>query len=352
VSDAESSHATAAFKVRGLHRLLLAAALIATIAIPFLLGGRNTLSAAADITPGGYAGLLGLILASWLARALKLHLLLHRLKISPTFARSLGISLATDLAFAATPAGVGGFIAGIYYLRRAGASTSGAATIMAMDQGVDLVFFAISVPLAALALLGSGLPPALIVTALAGAALTTTFLVTIWLSRRRISSFLAEPNAMTARWPRIKKLQHSLRGFVASSSAHVSLIFAAGPKFLSWMLALTAIQWLARYAVLWLTLLVLGHAITFALAFLLQVVVLHAALWTGIPAGGGGAELGLTATLAPWVTPADTATALIVWRAATLYTSLLAGTIAIVALARASRRVAVAPVIASGEHQL
>jgi uncharacterized protein (TIRG00374 family) len=352
VKDAESSRTAAAFKVRGLHHLLLATALIATIAIPFLLGGRHTLSAASSITLGGYAGLLGLMLVSWIARGLKLHLLLQRLKASPRFARSLGISLATDLAFAATPAGVGGFIAGIYYLRRAGASTSGAATIMAMDQGVDLVFFAISVPLAALALLSSGLPMALIVTALGGAALTTAFLVTIWVSRRRISSFLAAPNRMTARWPRLGKLQHSLRGFLASSSDHVSLIFEAGPGFLSWMLGLTALQWLARYAVLWLTLLLLGHAVSFALAFLLQVVVLHAALWTGIPAGGGGAELGLTATLAPWVTPADTATALIVWRAATLYTSLLAGAIAIVALARASRRVAAAAVVASGEHHL
>jgi uncharacterized protein (TIRG00374 family) len=257
--------------------------------------------------------------------------------MSPTFARSFGISLATDLAFAATPAGVGGYIASVYYLRRAGASISGAATIMAMDQGVDLVFFAISVPLAALALVGSGLPHAVTITALGGAALTTTFLVTIWLARRRISAFLATPNRLTARWPRLREAQRAVRSFVASLSAHVSLIFGAGPRFLSWMLGLTALQWLARYAILWLTLLLLGHEISFALAFLLQVVVLHAALWTGIPAGGGGAELGLTATLAHWVSPADTATALIVWRAATLYTSLLAGTAAIVMLARKGR---------------
>jgi uncharacterized protein (TIRG00374 family) len=339
VSAGERHHAAPSVKTRRLHRLLLVAALVATIAIPFLLGGRNTLAAAANIHPGGYAALFALIVASWTARALKLHRLLHRLNTHASFARAFGISLATDLAFSATPAGVGGYVASVYYLRKAGASVSGAATIMAMDQGIDLVFFAVSVPVAALALAGSGVSPAVTVTALTGAALTCALLATVWLGRKRVVSVLSAPNALSARWPRIAKAQGALRAFVDSMGAHVSSIFTAGPRFLLWMLGLTAVQWLTRYAVLWLTLLLLGHAVSFALAFLLQVVVLHAALWTGIPAGGGGAELGLTATLAHWVAPADTATALIVWRAVTLYTSLIAGSAAIVVLARRHRRI-------------
>ncbi|MGH8172489.1 MAG: lysylphosphatidylglycerol synthase transmembrane domain-containing protein [Rhodanobacteraceae bacterium] len=338
MSTSETHRATPTPKTRRLHRLLLLVALAATVAIPFLLGGANTLSAAAHIPAAGYAGLLALIVTSWVARALKLHQLLHRLQTPASFRRAFGISLATDLAFAATPAGVGGYVASIYYLRQAGTSGSGAATITAMDQGIDLVFFALAVPLAALALAGSGLSQAMTLTALGGAALTSGFLIALWFGRRRVVSLLATPNAWSARWPRVAKAQHSLRGFVASMAAHVASIVEAGPRFLIRMLALTALQWLSRYAVLWLTLLLLGHAVSFALAFLLQVVVLHAALWTGIPAGGGGAELGLTATLAPWIAPGEMATALIVWRAATLYTSLLAGSVAIVLLARRSRR--------------
>ena len=339
MSAGDRAHATSPSKTRRFHRLLLVAALVATIAIPFLLGGRNTLSAAANIHVGGYAALFALIVASWAARALKLHQLLHRLGTHASLARAFGISLATDLAFSATPAGVGGYVASVYYLRKAGASVSGAATIMAMDQGIDLVFFAVSVPVAALVLAGSGVSPALTITALCGAALTSAFLAAIWLARKRILSLLSAPNPLSARWPRIAKAQNGLRTFVGSMSEHVSSIFTAGPRFLFWMLGLTAVQWITRYAVLWLTLLLLGHAVSFALAFLLQVVVLHAALWTGIPAGGGGAELGLTATLAPWVAPAETATALIVWRAVTLYASLIAGSAAIVVLARRHRRI-------------
>ena len=96
----------AAIKANRPRRLLLIAGLVATVAIPFLFGGRDTLAAASDIALDGYAALLSLVVASWLARALKLHLLLHRLKTHTTFVHSLGISLATDLAFAATPAGL------------------------------------------------------------------------------------------------------------------------------------------------------------------------------------------------------------------------------------------------------
>ena len=327
------------FRANRPQRLLLVAGLIATVAIPFLLGGRSTLSAAANIAIDGYAALLGLVVTSWMARALKLHLLLHRLKTPTTVVRSFGISLATDLAFAATPAGIGGYVATIYYLRRAGASGTGAATIMAMDQGTDLVFFSISVPLVALALAGSGLSQTMTAAALGTAAVTLIFLATVWLARRKILSFVFAPNRLFERSSYLRRAQHALRTFVAGSRKYVSLIVAAGPMFFLWMLGLTAVQWLTRYGVLWLALLLLHQPVSFALTFLLQVGVLHAALWTGIPAGGGGAELGLTATLAPWVTPAHMATALVIWRAATLYTSLLAGSIAMIALARAPPRV-------------
>ena len=75
---------------------------------------------------------------------------------------------------------------------------------------------------------------------------------------------------------------------------------------------------------LWLVLLLLGHRVPFALILLMQCLVLHAALWTGVPAGGGGAELGLSATLAAWVPPTSIATALLLWRMATLYICLAA----------------------------
>ena len=341
MKEATPASAHPALKAIGQHRVLLTAGLVATIVIPFLLGGARTLSTASEIGAGGYAALLLLVIASWLARALKLHLLLRRLETPTPFVRSLGISLASDLAFAVTPAGVGGYVASVYYLKQAGASTSGAATITAMDQFSDLVFFAFSVPLAAFVLAGSDQPQGVAAASLIAAALTTASLVTIWLARARISAFLSAPIALPDRPSRLQQSWSALRTFLASMSGQISPVISSEPMFLFWILGLTAVQWLTRYGVLWLTLLLLGHVVSFALSFLLQVAVLHAAVWTGIPAGGGGAELGLTATLAPWVAPADTATALIIWRAATLYTSVLVGSIAIIVLARKGERIAV-----------
>jgi uncharacterized membrane protein YbhN (UPF0104 family) len=98
------------------------------------------------------------------------------------------------------------------------------------------------------------------------------------------------------------------------------------------------LQQLTRYGILWLALLLLGYPVSFALIFLLQVFVLQAASFTGMPAGAGSAELGLSATLIAWVPGPVLATALLLWRMATLHVGLIAGAIAIAVLARRHKR--------------
>ena len=56
---------------------------------------------------------------------------------------------------------------------------------------------------------------------------------------------------------------------------------------------------------------------------------MHVAQWTGVPSGAGGAEFGLAAALAPWISASALAPVLLVWRAATLHLALLAGGIAL-----------------------
>jgi uncharacterized membrane protein YbhN (UPF0104 family) len=115
-------------------------------------------------------------------------------------------------------------------------------------------------------------------------------------------------------------------------------VFAAGPLFLFNIFVLTVLQQVTRYAILWLVLLLLGFPVSFPLTFLLQVFVLQAASWTGVPAGAGAAELGLSATLMTWVSASGLATALLLWRIATLHIGLIAGAIAIAGLARRMRQ--------------
>ncbi len=318
--------------------LLIVLAIAASLSVPILLGGKQALAATFELSAQGYIALFVLVLTSWLARAIKLRLLLHQVGVHPAFGRTLCISLATDFAFITTPAGVGGYVASVYYLRSAGASGSGATTVTAVDQGLDLVFFALAVPIAGLALAWSGQSDLLTSFAFGATALTTLLVVVAWLARRRLALWLFGANALTARWPRLCEKQRVLHGFCVKIGVQAALIRAGGPLFLLRAIGLTALQWLTRYGVLWLALQLLGYDVAFALVFLLQVLVLHAALWTGVPAGGGGAEIGLGATLALWVPPASIATALLLWRAMTLYTCLAAGAVAIAWLAQQSRR--------------
>lgn len=336
--DASRSVVVGAPHLRRAGLLLIVIAIVASLTVPIVLGGKEALAATLALSARGYSALLTLVLASWAARAVKLHLLLRRLGVHPGFARTLCISLATDFAFVTTPAGVGGYVASVYYLRSAGASGSAATTITAVDQGLDLVFFALAVPLAGLALAWSGQARLLTSFALGATALTALLVFTAWRTRHRLGRWVFGANALTARWPCLSEKQRMLRGFCVKIGAHAALMWAGGPVFLCSAIGLTALQWLTRYGVLWLSLQLLGYDVAFALVFLLQVLVLHAALWTGVPAGGGGAEIGLGAILAVWVPSSPIATALLLWRAFTLYTCLVAGAAAIAWLAHRRAR--------------
>ncbi|MFM0364398.1 flippase-like domain-containing protein [Paraburkholderia sediminicola] len=108
-----------------------------------------------------------------------------------------------------------------------------------------------------------------------------------------------------------------------------------------WRLAalclLTTLQWLLRYGALWFILRELGYRLPLGFVLAVQAVVLHAALWTGVPAGGGTGDIALAAAFASWVPRAGIATALVLWRFATLYSPLALGAAGFIALATRGR---------------
>ena len=230
----------------------------------------------------------------------------------------------------------------MYYLRRAGASASGAAAITAADQLMDVIFFVLALPIAGLCLIVSSTldadaPHALSAIAFATSATTVLLVAGVLLGRHRLGRWFAGIS-FGQRWPRLGRAHRAACAFLSTLRADAALVRTGGAGFLFNIFALTALQQLTRYAILWLALLLLGHPAAFPLVLLLQVFVLQAATWTGVPSGAGGAELGLTATLAAWVPASSLATALLLWRIATLYVPLIAGAIAIALLARAGRQ--------------
>ncbi len=308
--------------------LLIALALIAALAVPMLLGGGDALATAWNFPLPNLAALTLLAMCSWLSKAEKLRMLLRQIGAPLAFWRALGISLATDFAFMATPAGAGGYPANIHLLKRAGVSSTSSAAVVVADQLLDLLFFAVAIPLSLLALLSTDLPAGLRATASVMVMLLIVVSMIIVLLRHRFWRWIFARQRIfknNAWWHR---RQRELLRFLHDMRLQARTLANANASFYCKLALFTALQWLTRDGALWLVLMLLGHPLPFAYALLLQALVLHAAQWTGVPSGAGGAELGLTVALAAWAPVSSIATALLLWRYATLYLGLGAGGIA------------------------
>lgn len=326
--------------------LLIAFALLGAALVPLLLGGKSTLFALTRIPLADYLGIAAVAMLGWLARAAKLGLLMRRMDLHVSAARVGAISLATEFAFLATPGGIGGYAAGIHYARGVGASFAVAGSITAADQLLDLIFFAVALPLALFGLAETTLPVGLREAALCSSALLFVALTSAACVHRALGRWLLAASGPLSRLPLLRRHLTSLREFTTTCSVRLRELLRGGPRFLLALAVCTSVQWLVRYGLLWMVLWQLGARVSFALLLLLQGIVLHAAGWTGVPSGGGGADLGLAATLGPFVPAADIATALLLWRFVTLYLPLAAGFVAVIVLRRAPARAADAIVLA------
>jgi len=319
-------------------RIHTAALLLAVVggglamATPFLLGSHALLAGLRAVPVSVFLVLAASAAISAVAKAGKLQLLQTALDLRLRFARTVAITLVTDFAFLVSPLGAAGYGVNLGLLQRAGASWAIATTVVSADQALDLAFFAVAIPISLLSLVGplTGIIPKIDVTlvggVLAGAAI---LLGMLWSTRRQLSRTL---NALSRRivWLRARRAQWAR--FHQNVLQQWALLMR-GPRdrFVA-LLLLTTLQWLLRYGALWFILLELGYPLPPGFVLAVQAVVLHAALWTGIPAGGGGGDLALAAVFANWVPRAVMATALVLWRFATLYCPLILGAAGFIAL--------------------
>jgi uncharacterized protein (TIRG00374 family) len=300
---------------------------------PFILGAHAVLAGLRSVPLQIFAVLAASAALSATAKAGKLHLMQTALGLKLRFVRTLTLTVVTDFAFLVSPLGAAGYGVNMGLLQRAGASWALATTVVGADQALDLTFFSAAVPISFLLALGPltqvtpDFPLPAIVGTLAGLAIVAGVL---WLCRRPAAAALDAAGrrilwlrARRARWNRFRQ-----------SVGRQWVLLLTGPRWrLAALLVLTTLQWLLRYSALWFILHELGYRLPLGFVLAVQAVVLHAALWTGVPAGGGGGDLALAAAFAPWVPRAAMATALVLWRFATLYCPLLLGAVGFIALA-------------------
>ena len=305
--------------------ILLAIGLLAAVLIPWLLGGSETWSRLSGFPLSALLVMLGMILLCWLLNTLRLRLLLgdQRHKVSPV--KSLGVVLAAEFAYCATPGGSGGPLTIMALLGRNGVRPARSSAVFAMDQLSDLLFFLcalIGILIYALFQhLSQRMEWLLIVSAVSmfGGLISCVLVARYHRLLIRLSGrMLARLNVQTTtrmRWAR--KLLH----FLAAFTDTLKLPF----QTLITVFGLTCLHWILRYSVLYLALRGLGADLQWAWSFLIQMLSLSAGQFSLLPGGAGAAELTSAALLAPMVGKSTAAAAILIWRAVTYYFYLLVG---------------------------
>jgi uncharacterized protein (TIRG00374 family) len=305
--------------------ILLAIGLLAAVLIPWVLGGSETWSRLSGFPLSALLVMLGMILLCWLLNTLRLRLLLgdQRHKVSPV--KSLGVVLAAEFAYCATPGGSGGPLTIMALLGRNGVRPAKSSAVFAMDQLSDLLFFLcalIGILIYALFQhLSQRMEWLLIVSAVSmfGGLISCVLVARYHRLLIRLSGrMLARLNVQTTtrmRWAR--KLLH----FLAAFTDTLKLPF----QTLITVFGLTCLHWILRYSVLYLALRGLGADLQWAWSFLIQMLSLSAGQFSLLPGGAGAAELTSAALLAPMVGKSTAAAAILIWRAVTYYFYLLVG---------------------------
>ena len=305
--------------------IVLLVALLAAVLIPSLLGGTETWSRLRSFPLQWLMIMFGMILLCWLLNTLRLRLLLGDQKYKVSRVRSLGVVMASEFAYCATPGGSGGPLTIMALLARSGVRPAKGSAVFAMDQLSDLLFFLcalIGILLYALFQhLSERMEWLLTVSAISmfGGLLSCVVIARYHRLLIRLSGRLLVrlnvKGTTRLRWAR--KLLH----FLAAFTDTLKLPF----QTLITVFALTCVHWLLRYSVLYLALRGLGADLQWAWSFLIQMLSLSAGQFSLLPGGAGAAELTSAALLAPMVGKSTAAAAILIWRAVTYYFYLLVG---------------------------
>lgn len=305
--------------------ILLVIGLLAAVLIPWLLGGSETWSRLSGFPLSGLLVMFAMILLCWVLNTLRLRLLLgdQRNKVSPI--KGLGVVMAAEFAYCATPGGSGGPLTLMALLGRNGVRPARSSAVFAMDQLSDLLFFlcALSgiVIYALFQHLSQRLEWLLIVSAVSmfGGLISCVLVARYHRLLIRLSGrLLVRLNVQSTtrmRWAR------KLLNFLAAFTDTLKLPF----QTLITVFGLTCLHWILRYSVLYLALRGLGADLQWAWSFLIQMLSLSAGQLSLLPGGAGAAELTSAALLAPMVGKSTAAAAILIWRAVTYYFYLLVG---------------------------
>ncbi|MNZ25338.1 hypothetical protein D3C78_425030 [compost metagenome] len=303
----------------------LLAGLLCASAVPLILGGRQMFEHVARFPLGSLLLMFGMIVLCWLINAQKLRVLLAGRAGRIGHAQSVGIVMASEFAFYATPGGTGGPLTLMALLARRGMRPAQSSAIFAVDQLSDLLFFLCALIGVLCYALSHTLSPDLE----GSLALSALFLGGILVGVILLARFQRQVIRLNGRLldrlqvSPLKRLRWSRKLLHFRDSLAISL--RQPKRTLLLVFLLTTCHWTLRFSVLYLTLRALGEELQWAWTFLIQLLSLVAGLATLMPGGAGSTELTSAALLAPLVGKPTAAAAILIWRVVTYYFYLIAG---------------------------
>ena len=305
--------------------LLIALSLALGLAVPLLYGGSAAFTELARLPVWAYLPLAAMVVLAWMCNAARLYLLSRGLHHLLEWRTACNIVVAADFAGAVTPAGSGWVGAALYLLRRQGLPVSRGMAIVAVDHFLDLAWFALAMPTAALLWAVDGATMSQPLRMGVGVAIVTLIgllaLVILLRHHRRVLALFVR---LAQRLSPGRRRYRVARAIVQFRHA-VKLLLGMERRRLMLLYLCCAGHWLLRYGVLPVLLWCLDIHIPWAYLFMALGVVLFAGLAAMLPGGGGAVELGLGLFLSPYLTPAVTAAVLLAWRGFTYYGALLVG---------------------------
>lgn len=299
---AEAADEGATLPGRGLHRLFRTSLIIIPIGVlgnlAFSLATTNrAMFAGLGERPKGYLLLaVALGLLPWLTNSLRLLIWTHFLGFKLRLREAFQMTLATDLGSAISPTAVGGGFLKWGMLVQRGVSPGAAVSITTFPILEDAVFFVLALPFAIVLSESWNLPflrqigsrlrtDALAAIAIAAAIAIFTTLAVRWVLRGRLGH-----RARRHGLHLFGRLRRRLRATWRDAREVYQLIARRGKLRFLLSLAITGVQWIARYSVVTAIFAYLGAPVKPVLFWLLQWVVFTFAALVPTPGGSGGAE--------------------------------------------------------------
>lgn len=274
---------------------------------------------------------VGLGLVPWFTNSLRLLIWTRFIGHFLTFREAFRLTLATELASAATPTASGGGIFRWGLLVQRGVSPGAAASLVSLVVLEDTLFFLFAVPVAVVLSSAWNLPVLRWVGGeVRGSTLEALLIaagigVASWgLARLVLSGRLG---ARARRWGvrRVARTRRRTRAGWRDARAVYRLIVRRGKSRFALSMALTAVQWVCRYSVVSALIAFLGVQVYPVLFFLLQWVIFTLMNFVPTPGAAGGAEAAFYLVYSAFVPGEVIGLATAGWRFLTFYLQLALG---------------------------